>query len=119
MFKVMLLVKRKPGMSMEDFVDYYENVHAARDKSGSGIVHYARHYLRPAPSFTDDETAEPPFDAVTEVWYSDRAAYDAIREKLVQKPAWVADVVADEERFMDRARCRTVFVDSRVSEMHP
>ena len=117
MLKVMLLIKRKPGMSMEEFIDYYENVHAVGDKSGTGIRHYERHYLRPAPYFIGGHVAEAEYDVLTEIWFDDRAAFDAVLTTAAGNPDWVATVAADEENFMDRPRCRAAFVESRDTDL--
>ena len=50
MFKTVCLLKRRPGMSLEEFKDYYENYHS---KIGEKVlpdgVHYVRRYVQQHP----------------------------------------------------------------------
>jgi hypothetical protein len=47
-YKILLFMKRRPGMTMADFMDYYENYHVPLAlKSASGLAGYTRRYLTP------------------------------------------------------------------------
>ena len=49
-WKILLLMKRKPGISMEEFRDHYENNHIPLCRPYmSGIARYFRRYLEPQP----------------------------------------------------------------------
>ena len=44
MLKVMLMMKRKPGLSLEEFIDHYERVHVPLALTNArNLVHYERH----------------------------------------------------------------------------
>lgn len=48
MFKIMVLIKRREGMSMADFIDYYESHHSVlAAKHLHHTQSYLRHYLTP------------------------------------------------------------------------
>jgi uncharacterized protein (TIGR02118 family) len=98
MEKLILFVKRKPGLSQEQFRDHYENTHAplAWSNLRPWLINYTRNYLTPLPGQT-----EPPYDCVTEFWFADRAALDASIEWARSEVGQILSV--DEENFMDRA----------------
>ena len=88
MLKVLLLLKRKPGMTMAEFMERYETIHAPMGtKVGTKTRFYARHYLHPGrhPIF-GDEVQEPEYDVVTELWYDDIDAFNEILDGLPQHP---------------------------------
>jgi ketosteroid isomerase-like protein len=119
-FKVMQLLKRRPGMTLEEFIERYESEHVPlAEKNITTLRRYARHYLHPTSHViaTDDEVREPEYDVITELWYDDRESYERSQEGLRAKPDVIAAVVADEERLFDRARSRTVYVEEHVSDI--
>jgi hypothetical protein len=77
MLKLILLFRRKPGMSREAFIDYYENTHAplSVDKI-PGIALYRRMYLTPGDAPFGHPTTEAGFDVVTELGFERREDYD-------------------------------------------
>jgi len=78
MLKLILLFRRKPGMSRADFIDYYETVHAplSVDKI-PGIALYRRSYVEPGAAPFGHPTTEAGFDVVTELGFESREDYDA------------------------------------------
>jgi hypothetical protein len=121
MLKVMLLLKRKPGMSLEEFIERYELAHAPLvNKNGSRSVHYERHYLHPRGKFIwdleSDETVEPEYDVITEVWYEDLDAFNAQMDDVRGHPERLATIIADEEEMFDRDKSRVTFVESYSSK---
>ena len=80
MIKYMFALKRKPGLSLEEFKDYYENHHAPLVARNSRIVGYRRNYIIPggytAPH-VDHQIEEPEYDVISEMWFED---LDALRE---------------------------------------
>ena len=83
MFKAVVLLKRKAGMTFEDFVNYYESTHA---KLGERVVptaeRYIRRYLTPYPTPEPEQGQEPDYDAITEIWFKDRATFEAAMSSL-------------------------------------
>jgi uncharacterized protein (TIGR02118 family) len=119
MLKVMLLMKRKPGLSLAEFIEHYESVHVPlAEKRARGLLHYERHYLHPSPKdLYGNEVGEPEYDVLTELWYEDRQAFEKAHSGLQRYPERIADIVADEERLFDRAKSRVVFVEDRISDL--
>ena len=67
MIKVMSLMKRKDGMSFEDFRSWLENDHPKLAKNIPGMRKYTVNILAKA----NDEL---PFDGVSEMWFDNEAA---------------------------------------------
>jgi hypothetical protein len=118
-FKIMMLLKRKPGLTLEEFIERYESEHVPlAEQNASHLVHYARHYLHPASHVIHgDVVADPEYDVITELWYDSRESFEAQQESLRNRPEVIAAVAADEEHLFDRAASRTVFVEDRVSAL--
>ena len=115
MFKVIALLKRKPGMSIDAFIDHYERQHAPLGLRYLTVAdRYVRHYLHPMPYPLDGRVAEPDYDVLTELWFADRARYDEGMAELGAPEAACA-IGADEELFLDRPRSRLMFVEERES----
>lgn len=112
MIKTIALIKRKPGMSREDFVRYYEEHHAPL-----ALKHFPtfRTYVRNYPIAIPGRE-EPDFDCITEFWFDDMEAALKVQEILGDYRTEVGKIfLADEEKFQDRSNTRTFLIDERVS----
>ncbi|MFC1944067.1 EthD domain-containing protein [Chloroflexota bacterium] len=64
MIKTMILFKRKPDLSHEEFVRHYEEVHAPLGiKCLPNMKGYVRNHIITAPG-----AEKPDLDCITEVW---------------------------------------------------
>ena len=119
MLKVMLLMKRKPGLSLADFIERYETHHVPQvEQHATSMRRYERHYLHPGGHVMfGDEVMEPEYDVITELWYDDMDSFTAQQDGLRQRPDLVAEVIADEESLFDRSKSRLVFVEDRASNV--
>lgn len=109
-YKILLLLKRRPGMSLEDFRDYYENVHSKiGEKYANGIVRYVRRYLEPQPNPDSGVSGELPYDVITELWFEDEKIYKGTVEYL-STSIMPDEVVEDEKRLFDRPTMRMATV---------
>jgi len=116
-YKILLFLKRKSGMSMADFIDYYENVHARiGEKYAAGMVRYVRRYLDPQPNPETGDCGELPYDVVTELWYDDEATYRAAVDYL-RTSTMPDEVVNDEKKLFDRATMRMATVVEYESDL--
>lgn len=110
MIKTIALLKRKPGMSREAFIEYYESRHAPFIRAMlPGIVEYLRNYIDLADAHVFPGAAPIDFDVITEIWFTDRAAYDEAMAVLARPDNWAA-LVADEENLFDRDKTRMFVV---------
>ena len=107
--KILILLKRRPGMTVEEFRDYYETRHRplVAKYSSRALCYYARRYLDPLPHVDTKELTEPEFDVITELWFDRKDAFDGM-VRLVREGSLPRDVLADEERVFDRAKTRYV-----------
>lgn len=115
MIKLVALLSRKPGLSLEEFRAYYENHHAPLIcEINRWMSDYRRSYINFATvsgGMTAAATSwQPDFDAITEVWFKDRDTFEQARAALTS-PANAARIAEDEGRFLDRERKRIFLVD--------
>ncbi len=110
MIKVFGYLKRKPGLSAEEFADYYESNHVplVLSKAFTPTVH-KRNYIQRGDAF-NIEGDEIGFDCMTELVFVDR-------DELL---AWTAslgddEIARDEENFIDRPATRAYVVDERTT----
>lgn len=116
--KIIIGLKRRPGMSVEEFRDYYENVHirVASKYLQPGMVHYARRYLDALPHLDTHEIHEPEFDVITELWYADDKAASGLIWML-SEGRLPTDVFEDEHNVFDRPKTRYFMTTERVTDL--
>jgi hypothetical protein len=117
-FKTITLLKRRADLTLDQFIERYETGHAqlgARLLRGRAS-HYARRFLRPVPNPETGAVAEGEYDVVMEIWYPDRATWEATMAHL-SAPEVMAEIVADEETLFDRAKNRFFLVEEHASDM--
>jgi len=110
MIKMMLFVKRNPKLTHEEFREAYETRISRR--AVNSFAHlwsgYRRHYVVSAQTFgaaaglVGEQTF--PYDAVTEIIFKDRAAFEE-QGRISSRPETRAAINADEEAFFDRRAC--------------
>ena len=105
MVKVITFIKRKAGMPVEEFQDYWRSRHPAVVTRLPGVHRYVQsHTLLSAY-----ENGNPVYDGIAEVWADDTAALRA----MTQSPAH-PDLVTDETRFIDRASMGVIITEDHV-----
>lgn len=100
MVKAIYLIRRKPGMSAQDFHRYWREVHGVIAARIPGLQRYVQCHAIPR----DDDGAE--YDGAAEAWFDDM---DAVR-RAVASPEYAA-ARADEARFIDLARTTLIFTE--------
>jgi hypothetical protein len=109
-YKILLFLKRRPGMTFEEFRDYYENHHVPLClKYASGISRYVRRFLTPHPNPETGLNDELPFDVITELWFEDETVFRGTVQFL-SKGRLPDEVIEDEKRVFDRGRARMATV---------
>jgi uncharacterized protein (TIGR02118 family) len=101
MIKQIYLIKRKPGMSFDEFKKYYLEVHAPLAKK---LFPEIRKYII---NFALQRGKETVYDAITEVYYDDLETII----RLAKSDTYKNEVVQDEERFMDRSVFRNILTE--------
>ena len=108
MIKAISLLKRKPGISLEEFSKHYEEVHVPLAMKHFPFKRYARNYI------ASPGAEELGFDCVTEVWFETMEDCEAAATFSTSKDYKV--ISDDEEKFMDRDKIIAFIVDERVTE---
>jgi EthD domain len=109
MLKVMAFLVKRPDISREKLIDYYENNHVPLILSlGPPPARYTRNYIQ------RDVTAEPrdDFDIITELEFADVGTYRAWVGAMYAPGSGVAE---DEAKFLDRSKTRSYTVIERTT----
>jgi uncharacterized protein (TIGR02118 family) len=110
--KLLLLLKRRPGMSRDAFREYYEHQHMPLAmKFMAGATRYMRRYIEPSPGMP-----EPEIDVITEIWFSDRKTLDMVIYAMA-KDMMPPEIIADEEKLFDRPASRAYAVSECETEL--
>lgn len=116
-WKILLFMKRKPGMSVEAFRDYYENHHVPLAlKYSAAVTRYVRRYLEPHPNPDSGVTGELPYDVVTELWFDTEEVWRGT-VRYLETTVMSDEIVADELNLFDRPTMRMATVVECETDM--
>lgn len=103
MVRLITHLKRREGMSPEDFQRHWRERHGplVRDKLGSHIVHYEQ-----CPPLPGQE-----WDGVAIMTFAKKEDFDA----FLADPAYMSDVFPDEQAFLDHGGLAWQLVDEPVT----
>ena len=105
MFKVIALLKRKPGMSVEDFQYYWRHKHGLLV---AGCAQVRRHVQSGALP-QGYQKGELLFDGISETWFDSAQAYAAYQDGPASSV-----ILADQSNFVERNRTVLMPVDVHV-----
>src|SRR4029077_7832646 len=103
MFKQICFFRKRPDMTMEQFMDYYENQHSQLSKrmgrapSIANAVRYVRRYLQPEKNPVTGEVYDPGFDCIMEIWWNSREDFEN-SQRLIGSPERLPMIKEDETR---------------------
>src|SRR5437588_5771349 len=101
MLKVFAFLTKRDDLDMQALIDYYENHHVPLALSLAAAPKvYKRNYIDRDDELSRDDPAVD-FDVITELVFEDRAGFLDWVASL-----GVAEIAADEARFLDRTRTR-------------
>jgi uncharacterized protein (TIGR02118 family) len=116
-YKILLFMKRRPGMSVEAFRDYYENRHVPLAlKYSSAVRRYIRRFINPLPHPETGPCDEPAFDVITELWFDDKASFEGTVQ-YITTTIMPDDIVEDEKNLFDRTSFRIATVTEFETDM--
>jgi hypothetical protein len=104
MFKQICFFRKRPDMTMEAFMDYYENQHsqlsrrAGRAPSIPNARRYVRRYLRPEKNPVTGQVIDPGYDCIMEIWWDSRADFEA-SQAIIAHPDRIDFVREDEKNL--------------------
>lgn len=117
MIKLVMPMKRRPGMSTEEFRDYYESSHRLiGEKYLKGYAtKYMRRFVDPLPD-RQGELYDPEYDVILEIWYPDEATFKACGVHL-SEPDIAREIREDEEKLFDMGCMRSYLVNEVESDL--
>jgi uncharacterized protein (TIGR02118 family) len=97
MIKLIVAVKRKAGMSAEDFHRHWRTTHAELVRSNPASARYIRKYIQCHTLPGEYAAGEVAFDGTAELWF------DSIgdKDRFYADPDYLAQIHPDESRFAD------------------
>ena len=104
MLKQLCFFRKRPDMTMDAFMDYYENQHSQLSKKMGaqpaipGAVRYVRRYLVPEKNPITGEVHDPGYDCVMEIWWNSREDFER-SQAIISDPARLPMTRADEEKL--------------------
>jgi len=103
---VFVLLKRKAGMTFDEFRAHYEANHAKLGEKYFGhLFHsYRRHYIPEGMRFSDGETIENSYDCLTELVFREEGGYAELK-RIAGDPEIHQILKEDEAKFLDRTLC--------------
>ena len=111
MVKAVVLLKRKPSLSPEQFRKHYEEVHAPLAKRlFPFITKYVRNYVTTAPFSPAGK--EPKFDCITEEWFDNMEAFQTMMDIYASEAG--RPIREDEKELFDMTRLQYLFVEEAV-----
>jgi hypothetical protein len=120
MLKQICFFRKRPDMTMEEFMDYYENQHSqlsrrqGRAPSLPNASRYVRRYLVPEKNPVTGKVIDPGFDCIMEIWWNRREDFEA-SQRLIGSPERLPAIKEDEANlFASHANpvCTVVEYDS-------
>lgn len=122
MFKQICFFRKRPDMTIEEFMDYYENQHSqlakrtGRKSAMPNAQRYVRRYLKPEKNPVTGEVLDPGYDCIMEIWWNSREDFEA-SQRIISDPERRAAIMADEKNLFASSSnpvCSVVEYDSPV-----
>jgi hypothetical protein len=104
LIKQVVFLKRRADMTMQEFMDYYENQHSQLSKRIGAkpplpiALRYVRRYLTPEKNPLTGEVLESGYDCLMEIWWNTREDFEAAMKGLAN-PQHLAARMADERKI--------------------
>ncbi|WP_326837508.1 EthD domain-containing protein [Amycolatopsis rhabdoformis] len=106
MVKLVILLKRAPGMSLEEFAAYHRDHHAVLIDS---VPETARYIRKSAFSYVADDSA--PYDGIVEIWFES----DADRVAFFSSESYQNVIRPDEKNFVDPDSVALMVTTERIT----
>ena len=97
MIKLIVAIKRRDGMSPEEFQNYWKTRHSPKVKAAACSRRYIRRYVQCHTLLADYANGEPAFDGTAELWFDSVADCDA----FFTDPEYLSIIAPDEKMFAD------------------
>ena len=119
MIKLTFCLRRRPGMSMEEFQSYWRGTHAtlvAEHADVMGIRRYVQVHTADLPGLhkslqTRNGGAPAPYDGVAELWFD---SLEKLGGNDPAKQQAADEMLADERKFIDLSNSPMWFAEEHV-----
>ena len=120
LFKQICFFKKRPDMTAEQFMDYYEEQHSKLTQrkglksSMPNAQRYVRRYLRPEKNPVTLEEHDPGYDCIMEIWWNSREDFEN-SQKIISSPDRLPAIKEDETKLFashNNPVCSVVEYDS-------
>ena len=104
MLKQICFFRKRPDMTMDEFMDYYENQHSQLAKKMGAkpaipnAVRYVRRYLVPEKNPVTGQIHDPGYDCIMEIWWNSREDFER-SQAIISDPERMPMTRADEEKL--------------------
>jgi hypothetical protein len=125
MFKQICFFRKRPDMTMEEFLDYYENQHSqlsrrmGRAPSLPGAQRYVRRYLQAVKNPVTGTVIDPGYDCLMEIWWNSREDFER-SQAVISDPARLPAIKEDETNlFASHDNPVRIVIEEHESPMGP
>jgi hypothetical protein len=104
MFKQICFFRKRTDMTMDEFLDYYENQHSQLAKKAGlkpaipGATRYVRRYLKAERNPVTGQVIDSGYDCLMEIWWNSREDFER-SQAIIADPARLPFVKEDEARL--------------------
>jgi hypothetical protein len=124
MLKQIVFLRKRPELTMEEFMDYYEQQHSqlsqkmGRSPSIPNAQRYVRRYLVPEKNPVTGEVLDPGYDCIMEIWWNSREDFEN-SQRIIADPARLPSIKEDEAKLFATHGNPVCTVIERDSPMGP
>lgn len=125
MVKIVMLIKKNPALSREEFMDYYDNKHIKLLHSilTKGAAVHRRNFVIPnvediAAGINVDSRPESDYDVISEVFYEDRETAESVMKDF-EDPEIRRIVQEDEAKFLVPEAIKRYIVEVHETVFRP
>ena len=124
MLKQLCFLNKRPDITMEQFIAYYENSHSQLSaRLGAppprpNVQRYVRRYITAVPNPLTGEVIHPGYDCIMEMWWNSRADYEAAMTGL-RNPQYMQQRLDDGLKLFATNSSPVCIVDERDSPVGP
>jgi hypothetical protein len=120
-FKLIMLIKKRPDLTREQFIDYYDNhhIHLMHRILPLGAAVHRRNFVVPNAAGSANAAGDnSDYDAIVEVFYESReAAMNTVQ--ALNDPQIKRQMEEDEQKFILRSSLRRYVVEAHQTVFRP
>jgi uncharacterized protein (TIGR02118 family) len=110
MLKLDILVVHRPGMTHDEFINYWRDNHAAFFVVQPIVKKTVRRYVQSRPIPIPANLPVNPYDGIAQLWFDDMAGF----LEYVQSPNYIEIIRLDEAKFVDLSKVQLLFSEETI-----